>query len=66
MTKVYTVAELQDVLKIGRSTAYDLLRQPGFPAVKIKTTYRIPAVALDAWLASQNNKQNTNQLACWK
>ena len=49
-SKVYTVKEVMDILKISKNTAYDLIKQEGFPVIKIKNTYRIPKVAFDEWL----------------
>jgi excisionase family DNA binding protein len=47
---VYTVKEVMDIIKISKNTAYDLIKQEGFPVIKIKNTYRIPKVAFDEWL----------------
>lgn len=45
--------ELAAVLGIGRSKAFELTRQPGFPAVRIGRRILIPVDALDKWLAEQ-------------
>jgi excisionase family DNA binding protein len=46
-----TVAELQTRLRIGRSTAYRLCKQPTFPAVRVGGQIRIPVDSLERWLA---------------
>lgn len=47
------LSELQVALGIGRSKAFELTRQPGFPAVRIGRRILIPVDALDEWLAEQ-------------
>lgn len=46
-----TVGEVAALLRIGRSKAYELCRQPGFPAVRVGRVIRIPREAFLAWLA---------------
>lgn len=45
-----TVEELMPVLKIGRNTAYALVRSGQLRSVRIGKQLRIPRVALDAYL----------------
>lgn len=45
------LSELQVALGIGRSKAFELTRQPGFPAVRIGRRILVPVDALDEWLA---------------
>jgi len=47
------LSELQVALGIGRSKAFELTRQPGFPAVRIGRRILIPVDALNEWLAEQ-------------
>ncbi|NLE83798.1 MAG: helix-turn-helix domain-containing protein [Chloroflexi bacterium] len=47
------LSELQITLGIGRSKAFELTRQPGFPAVRIGRRILIPVDALHEWLAEQ-------------
>jgi excisionase family DNA binding protein len=47
---VLTVVELAQYLKIGRSKAYELTRESGFPVVRIGKQLRIPEQALVRWL----------------
>lgn len=41
-------------LDISKNTAYNLIKQEGFPTIKIKGTYRIPKKAFDSWLEKFN------------
>ncbi|QWT54258.1 helix-turn-helix domain-containing protein [Eubacterium sp. MSJ-33] len=38
----YTVAEIQKILRIGRTNVYDLIRQPDFPKTQLGNKYLIP------------------------
>ncbi|MEJ3658902.1 helix-turn-helix domain-containing protein [Actinomycetes bacterium KLBMP 9759] len=52
----YTVAEVADVLRVDRATIYRAIRDDGFPAVRIRTRYVIPAAAVEqlAMLAAES------------
>lgn len=39
---ILTVDELMEMLKIGRNTAYSLLRKKQIQAIRLGRTYRIP------------------------
>ena len=47
---VYNVSDIMEILNIGKNTAYELIKQDGFPVIKIKSTYRIPKKAFHNWL----------------
>ena len=51
-----TIKEVQDTLKISRTTAYDLLHQKGFPSIKINNTYRVPKDSFVEWCKKNVNK----------
>lgn len=55
--KVLEVEELASKLKIGRDAAYELVKQPGFPSVRIGKRIIIPVVALDKWLLEEAFKE---------
>lgn len=44
------VKDLQELLKIGRDTAYALMHAQGFPSIKIGGRYYVAREALDKWL----------------
>lgn len=53
--KVYEVEEIQNILGISRSAAYELIRetykmQHPFKVLKIGNLYRAPKVPFDNWL----------------
>lgn len=50
MEKYMGVAELMKTLGIGRSTAYELIKFPGFPAARIGKRVVISESALREWI----------------
>lgn len=51
--RVYTVDEIQDILGIGRTSAYSLVKQNVFHSVRVGGSIRISKKSFDAWLDSQ-------------
>ena len=51
--ETFTVKEIQNILRIGQVTAYQLVHTPGFPVVKIGRAYRIPRAGFYDWLNRQ-------------
>lgn len=51
-SKFITVEEMGEYLNIGRSKAYELCRQPGFPKLTIGRLIRIPYEGLNEWISS--------------
>ena len=45
-----TVKEIQDILKIGTNSAYNLIHSKPFPVIKIGQSYRIPKGPFYAWM----------------
>jgi excisionase family DNA binding protein len=48
-----TPDEVADMLRIGRSHAYNLLRSRAIPTVHLGRSLRVRRVDLEAWLASK-------------
>lgn len=48
---VITITELQNILSIGRNTAYSLLRTGTIPSIRVGKKYRIPKDAVLHYLA---------------
>ncbi len=46
-----TVKDLQEILNIGRDTAYALMRSKSFPSIKIGCRYFVTREELEKWLA---------------
>lgn len=55
--KVFDVEELADKLTIGRDAAYELVKQKGFPSIRIGKRIIIPEAALDKWLLEESFKE---------
>lgn len=56
--RFYSVSELQTVLGISRSTAYQLIHRLDFPSVRINDKrVIIPIADLDEWLEKQRREQ---------
>lgn len=53
--RVYTVDEIQDILGISKTTAYNLVKSNSFHSVKIGGHYRVSKKSFDEWLDSQMN-----------
>lgn len=42
----YTVREAAQLLRVGQATLYRAIREGAFPAVRVRSRYVVPAVAL--------------------
>lgn len=51
--RIYTVDEIQDILGIGRTSAYNLIHKNLFHCVRIGGNIRISKKSFDAWLDNQ-------------
>lgn len=52
--RAYLVEEIAEILGIGRSSAYELVKQGHFKTVRIGTAIRISKKSFDEWLDSQD------------
>lgn len=52
--RTYTVENVADILSIGRSSAYNLVKEGHFKTVRIGTTIRVSKKSFDEWLDKQN------------
>lgn len=57
LPRVLTVIEIARYLRISRSAAYELLRRPGFPAIRLGRTVRVSRAAFMQWLGKQENSR---------
>lgn len=55
--RVYTVNEIRSILGIGRTAAYDLVKQGCFHCIKVGRNYRISKESFDRWLGFQREVQ---------
>ena len=51
--RTYTVGEIAEILDIGRTSAYKLIRSGQFQTVRIGTAIRISKASFDDWLDKQ-------------
>ena len=51
--RTYTVDEIQDILNIGRNTAYELVKTNQFKCIKVGRVIRISKKSFDEWLDNQ-------------
>ena len=52
MEKYLTVKEVAEILRMGKTTAYELVNKPGFPKIRIGRCIRVPETALKQYLSS--------------
>lgn len=52
--RTYKVDDIADILGIGRSSAYNLVKEGHFKTVRIGTSIRVSKKSFDEWLDSQN------------
>lgn len=52
--RTYTVNEIQDILGIGRTAAYTLVKAGCFSVVRIGGSIRISKKSFDEWLDNSN------------
>jgi excisionase family DNA binding protein len=53
--ELMTVQEVATLLRIGRSSAYELCRQPDFPLLRMGRIIRVPRSGLEQWITQQRN-----------
>ena len=51
--RTYTVREIQDILEIGRTSAYNLIKENLFRTVRVGGHIRISKASFDEWLDTQ-------------
>jgi len=56
MEKLYTVKDLRE-MGIGRDTAYQLMHNKAFPAIKLGGRYYVTKEALTMWLQKYQHKE---------
>lgn len=52
---ILTVKDIEDILSIGETKAYKLVKTPGFPVIKIGRHLRIPAEEFYLWIKKHCN-----------
>jgi excisionase family DNA binding protein len=52
----YRVEDIQRLLGIGRNSAYGLIKQDGFPCIRVGSRVIIPSDLFHAWVSEQAGK----------
>lgn len=55
-TIIYTVNDIQNILSLGRTKAYELMRSDGFPSVKLNNRLYVSKENFEKWFNKQTNK----------
>lgn len=53
-SRTYKVEDIAEILNIGRTSAYSLVKEGHFKTVRIGTAIRISKKSFDEWLDKQN------------
>lgn len=53
---VYTVSDIQRIMSLGRTRAYELMRSDGFPSIKLNNRIYITKKNFEKWLDKNTNK----------
>lgn len=54
--EVYTAKDIQELFKCGRRQAYELMRAPAFPAIKVGGRYIVERSALQRWFSDNEGR----------
>ena len=60
--RVYTVDEIQDILGVSKTSAYNLVKSGVFHFVKVGGQYRVSKRSFDAWLDALDNTPVESQM----
>lgn len=58
--RVYTVDEVQDILGVSKTSAYNLVKSGVFRFVKVGGQYRVSKKSFDTWLDALDNTSAEN------
>lgn len=53
---LYDVNDIQNIFKIGRSKAYQLLSSSGFPSIKLNKKLLVEKGKLEDWISKNSGK----------
>ena len=52
--QVYTVDEIKQILGIGRTSAYEFMKNPPFRVIRVGGTILIPKASFNKWLNGED------------
>ena len=55
--KMYSMKELQQIMHIGKNTAYKLVKLKGFPTIQIGNKILVPHNQLCKWIENNNHSK---------
>jgi excisionase family DNA binding protein len=58
---ILTVSEVADIMRVSKMTVYRLVHSGELPAMQVGRSYRVPAEALDAYLAASYVEPEQNR-----
>ena len=53
---IYTVTDIQSILHLGKTRAYELMRSDGFPSMKLNNRLYVTKPNFEKWLEKNTNK----------
>lgn len=56
LAPILNMQQLAEYLQVSKATAYDLVKQKGFPSFKVGKSIRVNARSLDAWIQRRSSE----------
>lgn len=53
---VYTVNDIQNILSLGKTRTYELMRSDGFPSFRLNSRLYVTKENFEKWLSKYTNK----------
>ncbi len=57
MEKLLRVKDIEEIFGCGRNKAYELMKSPGFPAIRIGKNLYVSKEELEKWLEDYTGKE---------
>lgn len=54
---LYTIKDIQNIFKLGRTKAYELMASDGFPSFKLNSRVYVEKAKLNEWVSKQAGKE---------
>lgn len=56
-TVVYTVADVSEILSLGKTKTYELMHSDGFPTIRLNNRLYVTKDNFEKWLSRYTNRQ---------
>lgn len=53
---IFTVSDIQHILSLGKTRAYELMRSDGFPSFKLNNRIYVTKLNFERWVEKHTNK----------